>query len=239
VYHANVRQQRDASLYSEGGGAIPNALIHASGTGLSGRSAIWPSGILAGCRARCCFLNGHTLFDPRREHSSVPSAKSRSRRAQGLSRRAAATRTLDRPKNGGTIPADLTAASKPPIIALTKPRKRDPRRCLTTSIDNLESRTCFVYDSAGKNLIGHEHIPRSARWHAAYLKVAANEDRRSIAAHSKSDTAKAWRAPRRLSPMSGFRRLRLRCDLQMIVRTSRMPGSRWPRFRRTHQGSQR
>ena len=31
-------------------------------------------------------------FDPRREHSSVPTAKSRSRRAQGLSRLAASSR---------------------------------------------------------------------------------------------------------------------------------------------------
>jgi hypothetical protein len=47
-------------------------------------------------------------FDPRREHSSVPTAKSRSRRAQGLSRLAASSRPpkglgLDWPEHGGTL----------------------------------------------------------------------------------------------------------------------------------------
>src|SRR5271157_6498037 len=47
-------------------------------------------------------------FDPRREHSSVPTAKSRSRRAQGLSRLAASSRPpeglgLDRPEHGGML----------------------------------------------------------------------------------------------------------------------------------------
>ncbi|MGO9720644.1 MAG: hypothetical protein ACLPOA_08680 [Methylocella sp.] len=47
-------------------------------------------------------------FDPRREHSSIPTANSRSRRAQGLSRLAASSRPpegpgLDRPEHGGTL----------------------------------------------------------------------------------------------------------------------------------------
>jgi hypothetical protein len=47
-------------------------------------------------------------FDPRREHSSIPTAKSRSRRAQGLSRLAASSRPpeglgLDWPEHGGTL----------------------------------------------------------------------------------------------------------------------------------------
>jgi len=47
-------------------------------------------------------------FDPRREHSFVPTAKSRSRRAQGLSRLAASSRPpeglgLDWPEHGGTL----------------------------------------------------------------------------------------------------------------------------------------
>ena len=47
-------------------------------------------------------------FDPRREHSSVPTAKSHSRRAQGLSRLAASSRPpeglgLDWPEHGGTL----------------------------------------------------------------------------------------------------------------------------------------
>ena len=48
------------------------------------------------------------LFDPRREHSSAPTAKSHSRRAQGLSRLAASSRPpegpgLDWPEHGGTL----------------------------------------------------------------------------------------------------------------------------------------
>jgi hypothetical protein len=47
-------------------------------------------------------------FDPRREHSSAPTAKSRSRRAQGLSRLAASSRPpeglgLDWPEHGGRL----------------------------------------------------------------------------------------------------------------------------------------
>jgi hypothetical protein len=47
-------------------------------------------------------------FDPRREHSSVPTAKSHSRRAEGLSRLAASSRPpeglgLDWPEHGGTL----------------------------------------------------------------------------------------------------------------------------------------
>ena len=55
------------------------------------------------------FLAGAILwFDPRREHSSVPTAKSRSRRAQGLSRLAASSRPpeglgLDWPEHDGTL----------------------------------------------------------------------------------------------------------------------------------------
>src|ERR1700676_3660709 len=52
-------------------------------------------------------------FDPRREHSSVPTAKSHSRRAQGLSRLAASSRPpeglgLDWPEHGGIL--DRTGA---------------------------------------------------------------------------------------------------------------------------------
>jgi hypothetical protein len=48
------------------------------------------------------------LFDPRREHSSIPTAKVSSRRAQGLSRLAASSRPpeglgLDWPEHGGTL----------------------------------------------------------------------------------------------------------------------------------------
>src|ERR1700692_3600894 len=47
-------------------------------------------------------------FDPRREYSSIPTAKSRSRRAQGLSRLAASSRPpaglgLDWPEHGGIL----------------------------------------------------------------------------------------------------------------------------------------
>jgi hypothetical protein len=55
------------------------------------------------------FSSGSILwFDPRREHSSIPTAKSRSRRAQGLSRLAASSRPpealgLDWPEHGGTL----------------------------------------------------------------------------------------------------------------------------------------
>jgi len=47
-------------------------------------------------------------FDPRREYSSIPTAKSRSRRAQGLSRVAASSRPpaglgLDWPEHGGIL----------------------------------------------------------------------------------------------------------------------------------------
>src|SRR5882672_1106124 len=47
-------------------------------------------------------------FDPRREHSSIPTAESRSRRAQGLSRLAASSRPpeglgLDWPEHGGIL----------------------------------------------------------------------------------------------------------------------------------------
>ena len=48
------------------------------------------------------------MFDPRREHSSIPTAKVSSRRAQGLSRLAAPSRPpeglgLDWPEHGGTL----------------------------------------------------------------------------------------------------------------------------------------
>jgi hypothetical protein len=48
------------------------------------------------------------LFDPRREHSSIPTAKVSSRRAQGLSRLAASSRPpeglgLDWPEHGGML----------------------------------------------------------------------------------------------------------------------------------------
>jgi len=56
------------------------------------------------------FLFGWSIlwFDPRREHSSVPTAKSHSRRAEGLSRLAASSRPpeglgLDWPEHGGTL----------------------------------------------------------------------------------------------------------------------------------------
>jgi hypothetical protein len=47
-------------------------------------------------------------FDPRREYSSIPTANSRSRRAQGLSRLAASSRPpaglgLDWPEHGGIL----------------------------------------------------------------------------------------------------------------------------------------
>ena len=62
------------------------------------------------CSATSALLNAESIlwFDPRREHSSVPTAKSRSRRAQGLSRLAASSRPpeglgLDWPEHGGTL----------------------------------------------------------------------------------------------------------------------------------------
>jgi hypothetical protein len=54
-------------------------------------------------------LSGRILwFDPRREYSSIPTANSRSRRAQGLSRLAASSRPpaglgLDWPEHGGIL----------------------------------------------------------------------------------------------------------------------------------------
>jgi transposase len=61
-------------------------------------------------RRRSALLNVGSIlwFDPRREHSSIPTAKSRSRRAQGLSRLAASSRPpeglgLDWPEHGGTL----------------------------------------------------------------------------------------------------------------------------------------
>src|ERR1700674_3840993 len=55
-----------------------------------------------------CSAGSILWFDPRREHSSVPTAKSRSRRAQGLSRLAASSRPpeglgLDWPEHDGTL----------------------------------------------------------------------------------------------------------------------------------------
>src|SRR6202051_3627233 len=43
------------------------------------------------------YVGSILLFDPRREHSSAPTAKSHSRRAQGLSRLAASSRTPEGP----------------------------------------------------------------------------------------------------------------------------------------------
>src|ERR1700674_3515571 len=56
----------------------------------------------------CSLLGSILWFDPRREHSSIPPAKPRSRRAQGLSRLAASSRPpeglgLDWPEHGGTL----------------------------------------------------------------------------------------------------------------------------------------
>jgi hypothetical protein len=72
------------------------------------------------------FLAGAILwFDPRREHSSVPTAKSRSRRAQGLSRLAASSRPpeglgLDWPEHDGTLDrSGLQAARNPLRMART------------------------------------------------------------------------------------------------------------------------
>src|SRR5580704_3980921 len=53
-------------------------------------------------------LGGILLFDPRREHSSVPTAKWHSRCAEGLSRLAASSRPpaglgLDWPEHSGTL----------------------------------------------------------------------------------------------------------------------------------------
>src|SRR5260370_30138917 len=55
-----------------------------------------------------CSVGSILWFDPRREHSSVPTVKSHSRRAQGLSRLAASSRPpaglgLDWPEHGGTL----------------------------------------------------------------------------------------------------------------------------------------
>jgi hypothetical protein len=60
------------------------------------------------CARRLCCVGSILLFDPRREHSSVPTARSRSRRAQGLSRLAASSRPpeglgLDSPEHGGML----------------------------------------------------------------------------------------------------------------------------------------
>jgi hypothetical protein len=57
---------------------------------------------------RFLVLGSILWFDPRREHSSVPTAKSGSRRAQGLSRLAAPSRPpeglgLDWPEHGGIL----------------------------------------------------------------------------------------------------------------------------------------
>src|SRR6516164_5626742 len=54
------------------------------------------------------YVGSILLFDPRREHSSAPTAKLHSRRAQGLSRLAASSRPpegpgLDWPEHGGTL----------------------------------------------------------------------------------------------------------------------------------------
>ena len=61
-HHQSIAPERDATTL---GSSICSANIHPSEC----RAILW--------------------FDPRREHSSVPTAKSRSRRAQGLSRLAA------------------------------------------------------------------------------------------------------------------------------------------------------
>src|SRR5258707_13762225 len=55
-----------------------------------------------------CSVGSILWFDPRREHSSVPTVKPHSRRAQGLSRLAASSRPpaglgLDWPEHGGTL----------------------------------------------------------------------------------------------------------------------------------------
>jgi hypothetical protein len=68
-----------------------------------------------------CSAGSILWFDPRREHSSVPTAKSRSRRAQGLSRLAASSRPpeglgLDWPEHGGML--DRIGAGGRPESAL-------------------------------------------------------------------------------------------------------------------------
>src|SRR6266436_2473992 len=68
-----------------------------------------PSSITDKENANFLVLFGAILwFDPRREHSSIPTAESRSRRAQGLSRLAASSRPpeglgLDWPEHGGIL----------------------------------------------------------------------------------------------------------------------------------------
>jgi hypothetical protein len=77
-------------------------------------------------RPLCCFLLGSILwFDPRREHSSAPTAKSRGRRAQGLSRLAAPSRPpaglgLDWSEHGGMLDR-IGAAGDPHPIRKFKP----------------------------------------------------------------------------------------------------------------------
>jgi len=68
-----------------------------------------PSSITDKDRSDFLVLFGAILwFDPCREHSSIPTAKSLSRRAQGLSRLAASSRPpeglgLDWPEHGGIL----------------------------------------------------------------------------------------------------------------------------------------
>ena len=77
-------------------------------------------------RPLSCFLLGSILwFDPRREHSSAPTAKSRGRRAQGLSRLAAPSRPpaglgLDWSEHGGMLDR-IGAAGDPRPIRKFKP----------------------------------------------------------------------------------------------------------------------
>jgi len=110
-------------------------------------------------------------FDPRREHSSVPTAKVSSRRAQGLSRLAASSRPpeglgLDWPEHGGML--ERLGAGGRPESALGW-----GLMCLTVPMKCLAGRFCVVAAAPRFLSVGSAIVARSIASEPAPKKPAA------------------------------------------------------------------
>ena len=133
----------------------------------------------------CCFI---LLFDPRREHSSIPTAHCRRRRAQGRSRTALLQRrrrlVLDGREHGGRLPViGWSAAMIRGEPAIGREQSREPRLYSVEPTWGLDHEAVIRFCGQGSEAAG----PFSQR-HCSHsrIRIAATSDRHRLPGSSNA-----------------------------------------------------
>src|SRR5256884_9042859 len=139
-----------------------------------------------------CFVAFILLFDPRREHSSVPTAHCRRRRAQRRSRTALLQRrrrlVLDGREHGGRLPLiGVSAARIPGGPAIGREQSREPRLDSVEPTLGLDHEAGIRFGGQGSEAAG----PFSQRHCSpSRMRIAATSDRHPLPGPSNAGSCR-------------------------------------------------